>query len=695
MENELEQSPAELASNAESASLSTLPPRAKPPPLANLYDDLGDGQIRLFELDTNTTGNVVGRLRTVQITSAPPFYALSYVCGSDSCSEEITINNRAVLVKPNLFAALQELRSYFQVEHIAQITIWIDAICINQGNEDEKARQIRSMHGVFSGAVEVLVWLGAVDDNIRMVLRVFSWLKLSSDLRPDFDALRQHRNGPGYQESISEPRVKALNSLDNLTHCLEVCHRITLDNLLSMIMFLAKVKEVFDEKELTRGDCGERDKALRVATNVPIVDAGLLPPDHIFWPTLYSLSNLEWFERVWTYQEVLLARDARLLSHGVMVPWKGATRSLEILLPALMLPGTFNKSRTQHLPPSAEMGKSWRKWIGLQSNSPSGFGGSLLYTLIATKHRVSTVAEDSVYGLIGLWQSKVQAEIVIDYTKETAEVFANAVKIGLKMEETTSIADLWTSFDHSPSVTATEGLPSWCPDFQHTIDSPMVGYEPLSPTIRDRIETLACYKHTSDFETIAIRVLKLDKIAKTMTSTCPARHSQPVDEPNPALTAWLQELLRFMRSGNQADRSLSHDMQTFFYEDTTIPGEYPWLTFDLFTQCVAILGHAHPRLLPYILQEDAVKLTVHILLRQHDRFLFLTDSGHIGFSARQPCLDGHIVLIPGRDPSNMLYMLNADCTRYVGCASVIGLMGDSLLESLDDMETKWEMVVLR
>lgn len=40
-------------------------------------------------------------------------------------------------------------------------------------------------------------------------------------------------------------------------------------------------------------------------------------------------------------------------------------------------------------------------------------------------------------------------------------------------------------------------------------------------------------------------------------------------------------------------------------------------------------------------------------------------------------------------------MLTADCTQYIGCTSVHGFMGDSLLESLEDMESKWETVVLR
>jgi hypothetical protein len=296
MENKLQERPPEPASNAESACLSTpasLPPCAETPPLANLYDDLQDGEIRLFELDINTTGNIVGRLQTVEMSSAPPFYALSYVCGSDACSEEITIDNHVVLVKPNLFAALQELRSYFQVEHIAQITIWIDAICINQGNEDEKARQIRSMHGVFSGAVEVLAWLGAVDDNIRMVLRVFAWIDSYFELRHDLEALRKHDGEPGYLESIGEASSKAMNSHITLQSCLKVHHRVSYANLRAMAHFLSTLGGMFCDRKFFEKSGITHHEAIRFIMDAPILDAGLFSPDHVFWATIYVLSNLE------------------------------------------------------------------------------------------------------------------------------------------------------------------------------------------------------------------------------------------------------------------------------------------------------------------------------------------------------------------------------------------------------------------
>jgi hypothetical protein len=303
MENELQERPPEPASNAESSCLSTpalLPPCAEPPPLANLYDDLQDGQIRLFELDTSTAENIVGRLQTVEMSSAPPFYALSYVCGSDACSEEITINDRAVLVKPNLFAALQELRSHFEGRQVARIAIWIDAICINQCNEAEKTKQILKMHGVFSGAVEVLVWLGAVDDNIRMVLRIFAWVKLYADTGGVIEALQKLR------EHV-------------LSQCLELQHHVFYSNLIAMSYLLRTLNDI-DQNAKNSRTWAQYLTAQELAVDMPLLKEDLFPPDHILWASLYALLELEWFGRVWTYQETHIAREATFLARDVCVP---------------------------------------------------------------------------------------------------------------------------------------------------------------------------------------------------------------------------------------------------------------------------------------------------------------------------------------------------------------------------------------
>ncbi|KAK4447348.1 heterokaryon incompatibility protein-domain-containing protein [Podospora aff. communis PSN243] len=63
-------------------------------------------------------------------------------------------------VTKNLAMALRYLRDTKR-----PVTLWIDALCINQADEDEKQLQIQRMDWVFANATPVLVWLGGYHET--------------------------------------------------------------------------------------------------------------------------------------------------------------------------------------------------------------------------------------------------------------------------------------------------------------------------------------------------------------------------------------------------------------------------------------------------------------------------------------------------------------------------------------------------
>ncbi|KAK1775287.1 ankyrin repeat-containing domain protein [Copromyces sp. CBS 386.78] len=83
------------------------------------------------------------------------YEALSYVWGSEDKPCSILINGYNLAVGENLHAALLHLR-----DHSIPRTIWIDAICINQEDEEEKGHQVQSMAKIYAKASRVIVWLG-------------------------------------------------------------------------------------------------------------------------------------------------------------------------------------------------------------------------------------------------------------------------------------------------------------------------------------------------------------------------------------------------------------------------------------------------------------------------------------------------------------------------------------------------------
>jgi len=109
---------------------------------------------------------VAGTTRTVDTSSAIPYEALSYTWGPNLGTEFIHLlyhgepesTRTVVAVTDNLKAALVSLRLEDEDRYL-----WIDTICINQDDDDEKNRQILRMLRIYQGAERVVVWLG--DEN--------------------------------------------------------------------------------------------------------------------------------------------------------------------------------------------------------------------------------------------------------------------------------------------------------------------------------------------------------------------------------------------------------------------------------------------------------------------------------------------------------------------------------------------------
>jgi len=93
------------------------------------------------------------------------YEALSYVWGDQNKTLPISIGKHRFDVTENLHAALLRLR-----DRSFERIIWVDAICINQGNKEEKEKQIQLMARIYSQAYSVVVWLGEEEDDSDQAL---------------------------------------------------------------------------------------------------------------------------------------------------------------------------------------------------------------------------------------------------------------------------------------------------------------------------------------------------------------------------------------------------------------------------------------------------------------------------------------------------------------------------------------------
>jgi len=88
-----------------------------------------------------------------------PYLALSYVWGTPEPKREIIVNGIWLLVRPNLYQAMEALCNGKWLDEGKFAYWWIDALCINQEHNEEKAHQVALMSGIYSMAWYILLWL--------------------------------------------------------------------------------------------------------------------------------------------------------------------------------------------------------------------------------------------------------------------------------------------------------------------------------------------------------------------------------------------------------------------------------------------------------------------------------------------------------------------------------------------------------
>jgi hypothetical protein len=107
-------------------------------------------------------------MHTCSLDTAPAFNALSYTWGKPyrepfgddpelppEFIQIISCNGVDIKITQNLFDALSSFRALGVTGNL-----WVDALCINQSNIDERSSQVLLMGDVYSQAETVLVWLG-------------------------------------------------------------------------------------------------------------------------------------------------------------------------------------------------------------------------------------------------------------------------------------------------------------------------------------------------------------------------------------------------------------------------------------------------------------------------------------------------------------------------------------------------------
>ncbi|KAK0736770.1 heterokaryon incompatibility protein-domain-containing protein [Apiosordaria backusii] len=368
------------------------------------YPYLETGHIRLLHI-ISVSPEIRVRIDVVPLDAnpAPIYVALSYVWGDKKPFSRVIIepHDQYVNIARNLTLCFQHLDSFVGTN------IWIDAVCINQEDDEEKSRQVSRMTSVYERATMVLSWLGpSADGSDAAMDGISSYGKAAVDA----GFLNIHKDLIGTWPDVGDNPV----------------HMRARDAVLELMV---KANEA-------EGD------ANRAAERFPRL-------------AFAAITRRNYFNRVWIKQEITLARNsivvcgykqtdaesfhAALLFYGLLTVWETneyrAGRHTRI-------PGPFSEEELMAAPDGP--------WMLLKQTTTdpavgSAFSGRRkflreggrqpLFELLHTSYvRAGALGlqsfdpRDKIYALLGIAADAVESGIYTDYTVAPDEAFEQAAR---------------------------------------------------------------------------------------------------------------------------------------------------------------------------------------------------------------------------------------------------------------------------
>lgn len=202
----------------------------------NIYQPLSveRHEIRIFLLQPSPIreSDIYGNLKVISLSKdktgrspLEPFEALSYTWGTEQSCDKLTIDGIAMSMKSNLETFLRHRRWPDRV-----VPLWIDALCINQEDDEEKNHQIPIMNVIYAAAKDVTIWLGAADADSDLAMRCLNHLgngspyeKLPALSRHGLEAVQRFLSRPWWSRVWIIQEVVMGGLGDKLSHVIAMC----------------------------------------------------------------------------------------------------------------------------------------------------------------------------------------------------------------------------------------------------------------------------------------------------------------------------------------------------------------------------------------------------------------------------------------------------------------------------------------
>jgi Heterokaryon incompatibility protein (HET) len=371
------------------------------------------------------------RIFKASLNDVPEYRALSYTWGDMILDQKLIVcedlasnEGSAVLyITKQLQLALVRFQSQPQWKYL-----WIDQICINQKDLDERSAQVLLMKQIYQSSLQTIMWLGEPTDpeDLPLIAELVRFL--------DANELSEER----LLDGVPQMRAKRPVAWD------------TTDDRKS------QVQGVHDQHIL-------KDKIDVSGTHHNTVEA----QRH---KAVMNIFNQSYFRRAWVVQEILVSRELRVLYGELDIPFKSLDRLgvaiLEIEISALgWLKALHNTTRgyggfeylTKYKRNENQDGRSEDEFLEFLGGMQS--------------HFESSDPRDKIYSFLGLRAENAAPDIKPDYAKPVAEVFADcALSFIEKMKSLTILSrvegnDIWNCHCSFPIPNLPSCSLNWCQYF--------------------------------------------------------------------------------------------------------------------------------------------------------------------------------------------------------------------------------------
>ena len=245
-------------------------------------------------------------------------------------------------------------------------------------------------------------------------------------------------------------------------------------------------------------------------------------------------------------------------------------------------------------------------------------------------------------------------------------------------------------------------LPHWCPDFSNgewDVEAKSVTDPVLSDSVKGAFRKFASVCSSLESNVMDVLGMRVDRIERSADLKAPHfRELRSLDSNTTddvfmrilfqrATQEWLEQMNRIFVSNDHASQIW---LKKYFFHKSQEPIENKHARYNDILRCCQQIRAHDIGTLPEAVDKlkispaDMIHYVASILsgVSGHgSKIFFLTASGRVGFSSALTQSGDNICLIPG---GNYLQVLSSDCGRHIGCASVEGLMGDSLLVHCQD-----------